>query len=207
MPGPPPDTSTARSPSEAPAADAPSADPSRRTSSANDSTSVRYSQLLTDLGDILTLAQRHVRLTQQSNDLLRTVPLLHKESFPALRAERILSHRPDQFSERGSHQCYLSSMSKVTPSNRTLVSASSRFSFNLIRISNRPGSNCTNSRKSTRHSLLRPAAILSHPIPPGPKIDCLPIRFVPLVVYGISVLLSRSIISTRQSGRYPRSNK
>jgi hypothetical protein len=39
-------------------------------------------------------------LTQQRHDLFRTVSLLHLESFPALRAGRILSYSLDQVSGR-----------------------------------------------------------------------------------------------------------
>ncbi|HTQ38761.1 MAG TPA: hypothetical protein VMJ32_07020, partial [Pirellulales bacterium] len=46
--------------------------------------------------------QGHIRLTQKTYDLLRTMSLLHRESFPAQWAGWILSYSLDQFSGRGS---------------------------------------------------------------------------------------------------------
>src|SRR5262245_56451542 len=45
---------------------------------------------------------RYIPLWSLTNNLLRTVSLLHTESFPALRAGWILSHLRVQFSGRGS---------------------------------------------------------------------------------------------------------
>src|SRR6476660_7240037 len=59
-------------------------------------------QLLTDFGNLHSLAQQDVCLPENPHNLLPTVSFLHTESFPALWAGWILSHSLVQFSGRGS---------------------------------------------------------------------------------------------------------
>src|SRR5205085_8043384 len=58
------------------------------------------------LGNLHPLAKQYVRLTEIPHDLLRTVSLLHTESFPASQAGWILSHLLVQVSGKGSHESH-----------------------------------------------------------------------------------------------------
>ncbi len=62
-------------------------------------------QLLTNLGDLLSIPQAYIRLPQQTDDLFGTMSLLHGESFPAHSAGWILSYFLEQFSGWGSIIC------------------------------------------------------------------------------------------------------
>src|SRR5271155_4250739 len=59
-------------------------------------------QLLTNLGNLLSLPQGDIRLTEHRHDLFSTMSLLHPESFPVQRTGRILSYLLDQVSGKGS---------------------------------------------------------------------------------------------------------